>query len=61
MQIETIITNRDGEVIAKKTALDWEGAEENLGKLQRYCFEKERQQIELQDEIANRNLDNSEN
>ena len=35
MTIEIIVKNEEGNVIGKREAYDWEGAEENFGKLQR--------------------------
>lgn len=39
MEIVIEVKNEKGEVLGKRSSFDWEGAEENLGKLER-CFKK---------------------
>jgi hypothetical protein len=44
MVIEQIVRDDNNNIIAKKVAFDFEGAEENLGKLERYYDEAMKEQ-----------------
>jgi hypothetical protein len=57
LQITIEIANRDGEVVAKRTAYDFAGAEENLGKLQGFI---ESEGLKVLDEMENREPDEEE-
>ena len=51
MQIDIIVSNKDGEVVAKRTAYDFSGAMEDLGKLERFV---EKEGLKVLDEMENR-------
>jgi len=48
MQIEIRVCNDDGDLLAKRTSGSFEGAEEDLGKLESYIEVEEQKLIDLQ-------------